>query len=89
MIGYCNKVKKVVLSEAECYFCKEIDLTCCRYWRNYDDASNTINGLLEKLKAIAEDKITFLSKDEKEGYRKGVVDSISIVTDYFVHRGHE
>jgi predicted RNase H-like HicB family nuclease len=34
MTGYCEKLKKDVLIEAECYFYKEVDLTCCRYWRN-------------------------------------------------------
>jgi hypothetical protein len=34
MIGYCNKLNSEVISEADCYRCKDVDLTCCRYWRD-------------------------------------------------------
>ena len=41
MIGYCKKAKREVLSEADCVFCKDVDLTCCRYWRD-DEESHEI-----------------------------------------------
>ena len=38
MIGFCKKYDKTVISEADCVFCDSVDLTCCRYWREYEEA---------------------------------------------------
>ena len=43
MIGYCKKVNGEVLSEADCVFCKDVDLTCCRYWRECSEMNNPQN----------------------------------------------
>ena len=36
MIGYCNKFIKVVISEADCFFCKDVSINTneivCKYW---------------------------------------------------------
>lgn len=56
MIGYCKKVKREVLSEADCVFCKDVDLTCCRYWRDNDEypeilSKNNACSLLAEVRA--------------------------------------
>ena len=37
MIGFCNKLNMTIISEADCYKCKYVDLTCCRYWRESNE----------------------------------------------------
>jgi len=37
MIGFCKKLETTVISEADCYKCKNVDLTCCRYWRESEE----------------------------------------------------
>ena len=53
MIGYCKKPKREVLSEADCVFCKDVDLTCCRYWRD-DEESHEILSKPDAYSLLAE-----------------------------------
>lgn len=46
MIGFCKKVNRNVLSEADCYFCKDVDLTCCRYWRELSEKKSGKNTII-------------------------------------------
>jgi hypothetical protein len=68
MIGYCRKTKREVLSEADCVFCKDIDLTCCRYWRDDEESPGTLPG--REALSLLEENIPINEWGDKTGLKQ-------------------
>lgn len=52
MIGFCKKINKTIISEADCYECRDVDLTCCRYWRESKEVDK-----IKVIKELVENKL--------------------------------
>ena len=74
MIGFCKLINREVLSEADCYFCKDVDLTCCRYWRECKE----IDSLLADVRAlkIPEDSYIVGADNIKRNWYNSAIDDV-------------